>query len=193
MKIPPQLTIAVLTLSVSLTYAQETPEMPPQESTEAAPQAAKAPSAPNSAMAPTESLRLAGFPMSVLQFEPAISAAFLLTPQQAQELQKALDETVGSAKKDQATNTDKKQVQQFTKQAQKDFESRRGTILSDEQIFLIKTLQSTFKASQVEVKESKPAERQEMLQIKDVFLRNLKTALNADQLTRIEVAGGKLP
>jgi len=57
----------------------------------------------------------------------------------------------------------------------------------------VKTLQATIKISQVELKGIKPAQGQAKLQIKDAFLRNLKTSLSADQLACIETAGGKLP
>lgn len=189
MKIPLPALTAVLAVAFSLAQAQETSEVSP----EGLAKPAKAPPAPVPAMASVESLKLAGFPMGVLKFEPAIAAAFLLTPDQAQELQKAMDETIVASKKEIASVEDKTQAQQLSQEARKDFESRRAALLSDEQISLLETIKATTRDSQVELQESKPAPGQPKPQFKDVFLRNLKVALNADQIARVEAAGGKLP
>lgn len=138
-----------------------------------------------------EVIRLVGFPRVALQHEPALAAALQVTPKQQQELKKAMDDTVGVAKKEMVGMDDKKQAYRLLVNAQNEYGNLRDTILGDQQVNFLKAIQDALVAA-AEHSKSQP-EPGTTVDMKGLFLRELRPSLNADQVALIEAAGGKLP
>lgn len=179
--------ILVVFATLPLARAQDGASMPEAPIAEA-PVTAK-PLVPKPALPKPEALRLAGFPVEVLKFEPALAAAFELTPEQQEQLQKTWNETVEASKKDAVGSDDKKQAQAIMQKARKDFESFRSGMLTDRQVSLIESIRGVIKSAHARVKADKSAPST----FKQIFLAEMKMALNADQLALVQAAGGKLP
>lgn len=171
---PKQIAFVIILSILSIGYAQEALVQSP-------------PPVGSQAVTTPEALTLAGFPLFVLKYEPAIAVAFQLTPEQADYLKKASEETIGQAKQDMADNPDPAQVRKITQRALKEFNSRRDSILTTEQISMITVMSSSHSAASKQRREEKKGD------LKTLFLANLKIALSAEEVERIIAAGGKLP
>ena len=187
--------IAILSLAVLASLPAQDVQVPapqptPAELPAATPAEAR-PAVANPAAMPDELIRLVGFPRVALQYEPALAAALQVTPKQELELKKAMDDTVGVAKKEMVGMDDKKQAYRLLVNAGNEYGNLRDTILSDQQVNFLKAIQDALVAV-AEQSKSQP-EPGTTVDVKGLFLRELRPSLNADQVALIEAAGGKLP
>ena len=179
----PSIPFAILFLAVLASLQAQDVQVP-------APQTAPA-ELPAAAAMSMDLSRLVAFPRVALQYEPALAAALQVTPKQEQELKKAMDDTVGVAKKEMVGMDDKKQAYRLLVNAGNEYANLRNTILSDQQVNFLKAIQDALVAV-AEQSKSQP-EPGTTVDVKGLFLRELRPSLNADQVALIEAAGGKLP
>ncbi len=139
-----------------------------------------------------EALRLVGFPRMALQLEPALAAAVQLTPEQHQSLKQAREETVEQAKKEMAAIEDKKVAYRTLVNAQNEYALRRDSIIGDHNVTLLNAIQAALIEATEQAKQAQH-EPGKTVDMKALFLKELKPTLNADQVALVEAAGGKLP
>ncbi len=144
------------------------------------------------AMPGDEALRLVGVPRMALQLEPALAAAVQLTPEQHQSLKQAREETVEQAKKEMAAIEDKKVAYRTLVNAQNEYALRRDSIIGDHNVTLLNAIQAALIEATEQAKQAQP-EPGKTVDMKALFLKELKPTLNADQVALVEAAGGKLP
>lgn len=191
----PSIPFAILFLAVLASLQAQDVQVPapqtaPAELPAATPAEARSAVATPAAMS-LELSRLVAFPRGALQYEPALAAALQVTPKQEQELKKAMDDTVGVARKEMVGMDDKKQAYRLLVNAGNEYANLRDTILSDQQVNFLKAIQDALVA--VAEQSKSQTEPGTTADVKGLFLRELRPSLNADQVALIEAAGGKLP